>query len=225
MTIQDGNLKVIHEYQIVEKEISTVLLEMKYPQVIYPEQPVELSIKMDFRPGKTLYFLENSRARVDLVYGAHSQIGVPANWHLLKVWHSVPVHFEEKQKIKVLRFTEDKVVFSLPDRNKLMQAIREKRKPVWNVQFREQSKFRELQLFGEESITPPEIPLKEYNLLEMYNHTIPADMKVLTIDSQTAGTVLQGPAAMCIWPINGPTTAPQICLPGDGRCCKKTEGD
>ncbi|HPT32205.1 MAG TPA: hypothetical protein PLW67_10210, partial [Prolixibacteraceae bacterium] len=190
--IKDGIIKLTFEYQIVEKETSVESLEVTYPQVIYPEQPVEIKIKLDFRPGKTIYFLENSHARVDLIYGAHSQIGVPAHWQLMKVWHSVPFHFDEKQRTKILKFTEDKAVFSLPDRNKLLQAIREKRKPVWNVQFRDQSRFRELKMFGEESFTPLDIPLMEYNLLEMYNPAIPADMKVLTMDSETAWLHLFG---------------------------------
>lgn len=186
VTIQDGIIKVKEEHTLSTGETTLESIEFYYPQVIYPEKPVELTIRLEFRPEKLLYFQKSSTARVDLVYGAHPLLGVPAHWKLMNVWHHVPVHFEEKQKLKILKYTEDKITFSLPDRQKLLQAIREKRKPVWEIPLRDQQQFMTFE-GGYSSFSPPEMAVTKYNLLEMYNPTIPADMKVLTMDSQNAG--------------------------------------
>ncbi len=185
VTRQNGLVKSVCQ----ETDYESV--EISAPEIIRPEEPTTLSIKLDFHVVGTPYFMRGSTYHLNLLYGASPIKGGTTRWDLCKVWSYVPVHFDEKQRLKIQKYTEDKATISLPDHNRLLQAIREKRNPVWKTPLRDQMMFYNTPV-AFSSLIPKDMPMVEYDLIELYEHTNAADMKLLASESKTAKIQLTG---------------------------------
>jgi len=158
-------------------------VELTAPEMIQPGEKVEIKMKLDFRTIEQPFFMQGSTYRLRMIYGASPVRGGITSWDLCAVWSYVPVHADEKQRLIVQKYTEDKCVISLPNRNHILQAIRDKKNPQWKIPLRDQVMFFNTPpAFS--SLLPMNVPIIEYDLIELYDHTRPGDMKVLTEDSK-----------------------------------------
>jgi hypothetical protein len=192
----DEYVKVSKESGIVKSEVTASDyegVEFTAPEVIQPGEKVTIKLKLEFRTIEQPFFMRGSTYVLRLFYGASPIKGGTSNYDLCRVWSYVPVHADEKQRLIVQKNLEDQCVISLPNRNHILQAIRDKKNPQWKIPLPDQMVYFNTPM-AFSSILPMNIPMVEYDLIELYDHTNSADMKMLTEDSKRAVFQLVGGA-------------------------------
>lgn len=167
--------------------------ELTAPMVIRPEAPTTVQVKLTLITNPKAFYMhfgESLNCVLALKYGA----GNPPwhDWRLAKTWAVDPFLDDKRGRdIKTLRHAQESGTFSLPNRQRLLLDIANKRRPSWTVPLKDQEAIRKVGSDKNE-LLPAEVPTKEYDLIALYDHRNAADMKVLAEDSKRAYIQLSG---------------------------------
>ena len=156
--------------------------EYTVPMVIRPEVPTTLQVKVTLIINPKAYFMH---FWVGHACGVSFRYGV-RDWNLAVTW-AVDPHLDAdfRHNLKTPRHTQESATLSLPDRQRLLLDIANKRQPSWKVLLKDQEAMKKVG-YTQTSLLPAEVPTKEYDLIVPYDHRNAADMKVLAMDSKWA---------------------------------------